>query len=270
MNVAIQGVSGSFHDAAAQYFFVNQPLTLVNCETFTEVFTSISDDVAEYGVVAVENSLYGSIHETYDRIVEHHFPIVGEVVLPINQQLIGFPDVPVSDIKTVFSHPAALDQCRIFLETHIPHAKLVEFFDTAAAVEHIKKLGEPSSAAIASEIAAKRNDMVVVSPNIQDSKDNVTRFVVIAKSPVRNPEANKASLILTTSHKPGALYDALGVFKTYDCNLTKLESRPIRGQNFKYQFIVDVTTDETALISVIADLEQQDCQVTLLGHYKAR
>ncbi len=268
MKVAIQGVSGSFHDAATQYYFVNQPLTLVNCETFTEVFASITKDIAEYGVVAVENSLYGSIHETYDRIVEHHLPIIGEVILPINQQLIGFSDVPLSTITTVFSHPAALDQCRIFLETHLPHAELVEYFDTAAAVEHIKALGDPSSAAIASETAAKINDMAIVAANIQDSTDNITRFVVIAKSPIRNPEANKASIILTTSHKPGALYDALGVFKKYDCNLTKLESRPIRGQQFKYQFIVDVTSDETALISAISDLERQNCQVTLLGHYK--
>lgn len=268
-SVAIQGQYGSFHDEATRQFFKEQPHNIVCCETFSEVFTQVADGTAQYGVVAVENSLYGSLHETYDRIVAHRFPIVGEIALPIHQQLISFPATYTQDITEIYSHPAALDQCRNFLEDRFPRAELVEFHDTAGAVEHIHTKQLTHAAAIASETAAKLYGMTVITKNIEDEPDNTTRFVVIAKKPSHIPNANKASLILTTSHEPGALYAALGIFATNNCNLTKLESRPIRGEKFRYQFIVDVMAQQEMLVSVIHELEQQHCQVTLLGHYVA-
>ncbi len=269
MNIAIQGVAGSFHDAAAQSFFSRQPHELIYCSTFSGVFAALDKNQAKYGVAAVENSLYGSIHETYDRIAEHHFPIVGEVVLNIHQQLVANLGTNLSDITEVVSHPAALDQCRNFLETHLPHAELIEYHDTAAAADHVHRTGGTHLAAIASSTAAALYSLEIVAHNIEDHADNATRFVIITKEPSRTADANKATLVLVTSHQPGALYRALGVFNTYGSNLTKIESRPLRGERFNYQFLVDVIANENQLVSAINDLGTQSCRVSLLGHYRS-
>ena len=154
MNIAIQGDAGSFHDEAARKLYGND-ISLVACESFRDVFAAVADGAAETGVVAVENSLYGSLHETYDMILKHKFPIIGEITLAIHQQLIGFPGATKAEITEVYSHPAALDQCRNYLEDHFPNADIVEYYDTAAAVEHIKQSGLLGAAAIASKRAAE-------------------------------------------------------------------------------------------------------------------
>ena len=268
MRIAIQGDAGSFHDAAAQHLYGTN-YTLVACENFRDVFDAISEGVADAGVVAVENSLYGSLHETYDMIVHWRYPIVGEVSLNIHQQLIGWPEATLAEITEIYSHPAALDQCRNYLETHFPDADIVEYFDTAAAVEYIKTDGLRGAAAIASRQAAELHDMQILAENIEDETDNITRFVALQPHPKATDIANKASLILVTSHAPGALHDALGVFKTHDANLTKIESRPLRGEAFKYQFIVDVETDSRTLDIIVKALAEQDCVVTVLGCYES-
>ncbi len=267
MRIAIQGDSGSFHDTAAQILF-GDDITLIACESFRDVFEAISADAADAGVVAVENSLYGSLHETYDMIVRWQYPIIGETTLRIHQQLISWPGSTLAEITEIYSHPAALEQCRNYLETHFPDADIVEYYDTAAAVEHIKTEGLRAAAAIASIQAAELHDMQILAENIEDEIENITRFVAISVHSRSSDDANKASLILTTSHTPGALYEALGVFQRLGANLTKLESRPIRGEAFKYQFIIDVDVEKEQLKSIISALSSQNCTVNLLGHYK--
>ncbi len=269
MKIAIQGEIGSFHDAATRQFFNNTEYSLMCLPSFGRVFDALADKQADFGVVAVENSLFGSIHETYDQLLKHPLTIIGEVVLHIHQQLIAHDGVKLEDIKKVTSHPAALDQCRSFLQKHLPDAELVEHADTAGAVMDLAKSRDRSAAAIASDFAAKLYDMQIIAPDIEDEPDNVTRFIALSRSPEQDKSANKASLILTTPHQPGALYKALGIFTKNGCNMTKLESRPVRGKPFQYQFIVDAMTNQDQLISLVHELEQIGCQTTLLGHYKS-
>lgn len=268
MQIAIQGDVGSFHDEAAQKLF-GSDISLVACESFRDVFEAVAEGVAEAGVVAVENSLYGSLHETYDMIARHKFPIIGEISLAIHQQLIGFPGATKAEINEIYSHPAALDQCRNYLETNFSDADIVEYYDTAAAVEHIKSSGLLGSAAIASNRAAELHHMQVMDQNIEDEAENITRFVAISAASKPSEDADKALLVLTTDHTPGALYEALGVFQGQSANLTKLESRPIRGEAFRYQFIIDVQADKVQIENILNELKSQGCSVTLLGHYRS-
>jgi prephenate dehydratase len=270
MMIAIQGAEGSFHHIAAQHFYGDGHDYLYG-ESFAEVFAALKNRDADTAVVAIENSLFGSINEVYDLLVEHELPVVGEVVEHIHQNLIGFDGTNLPDIKRVYSHPVALAQCAEWLEKHLPHADVIEHHDTAAAVEYVKVRGKPTAVAIASHLAADIYGMSLLHESIQDEHDNFTRFLVLQRK-VRKADvedADKASLVLTTSHKPGALYDALGVFKELNCNLTKLQSRPIRGEVWTYQFYIDVEAGPDLIDEACAALKKQECTVQVLGTYKA-
>lgn len=269
MNIAIQGEAGSFHEAAAREFFPHATRDIVCCTSFSEVFNRVERRDAEVGVVAAENSLYGSLHETYDLLVKHDFMVVGEVTLHIHHQLITHPNATLSDITEVYSQSPALDQCRTYLETTLPKAKLVEYYDTVGAVMFVKDSGRRDLAAIASKEAAALHNMTILAKNIEDEPTNFTRFLIIAPTAKPLQQTNKASLILTTSHAPGSLYEALGVFAKHTANLTKLESRPLRGQAFMYQFIIDVETDAETLSSIVSELIRGGCSVKVLGRYNA-
>ena len=267
MRVAIQGEIGSFHDTAVRQFFGND-VTIVPCATFRSVFEAINEGSVETGLVAVENSLYGSIHETYDQLLRYNFAIIGEIELRIHQQLVAINGAKLSDITDVLSHPAALDQCRNFLLQNLPQATIHEHADTAGAVAEIAKDNLPNFAAIASRSAVALHKMSILAEDIEDEPDNITRFLAINRRPEAISGANKASIVLTTDHLPGALYRALGVFDQNHINLTKLESRQVRGRPFEYQFIIDIIANQQELISLIHELEQLDYSVRLLGHYK--
>lgn len=268
MRIAIQGENGSFHDAAVRKFFDGK-VELIPCMTFSSVFDQLRNSNIETGVVAVENSLYGSIHETFDQLVRYNFPIIGEIQLQIHQQLVGLPGSKLQNIKEVISHPAALNQCRNFIDKNLPKATVREHADTAGAVAEIHQNKLIHTAAIASDVAASLYDMKILAHNIEDEPDNITRFLVISRKAAKIDNANKASIILNTNHQPGALYRALGVFNQNNTNLTKLESRQVRGKPFEYQFIIDIETNQTELITVIHELEQLDYTVRLLGHYRS-
>lgn len=270
MKIAIQGEAGSFHDEAAHIFFAQQDIELAACRTFADVFMTVESGAAEAGLVAVENSLYGSIRETHDLLLTHQLTIVGEVSLAIHQQLITTGHRALGDITQVFSHPAALDQCREWLRVNVPHAEIIEWYDTAGAVQHVVHHADAPWAAIASEHASALHGGHITVPNINDEAGNVTRFLVLARPGEHvATQPNKASLNLITSHQPGALYQALGVFEHRGANLTKLESRPVRGQPFRYQFFIAVETDPTTLAMITTELTEQKCQVRILGTYRA-
>lgn len=269
MKVAIQGGPASFHDAVATRL-IGPEIEFVYCDTFAEVFRSLADGAAEKAVVANENSLFGSIREVYDLLLAYQYPIVGEAVEHIHQQLIAAPGTAISDIREVYSHPVALDQCRHYLETTLPNAEIIEHHDTADAVRFVQEQGLKHAAAIAGTLAAERYNMSIIDKDIEDEPTNLTRFLLLDPSnttPVAG--ANRAALILTTANRSGALYQALGIFAAHGINLTKLESRPIRGEAFRYQFYVDAETDAAQLAAVINELEKQDCTVLTLGHYPA-
>lgn len=268
MKIAIQGSTGSFHHLAALRWF-GESIEIVPCETFLGVFQALADLEADHAICAVENSLYGSINEVYDLLLAFKYPIVGELPEHIHQQLIGLPGADVSQISRVYSHPVALNQCREFLAEHLPAAEKIEYHDTAEAVALIKQLDNPTYAAIAGHAAAAHHGMQILQENIEDERTNFTRFLILDPSASEVAGANKASLILRTSHAPGALYRALGVFANLGINLTKLHSRPIRGQVWKYQFFIDIEADQRQLDIALSELSGLGCEVTVLGHYKA-
>ena len=239
--------------------------------TFSAVFHSLEKGDADEAVVAIENSLFGSISEVYDLLSRHHYPVVGELSERIHQQLIGFPKTPLTSIKTIYSHPVALAQCSSFLDRRMPWAERREYHDTAAAVGFVKKNADPTIVAVAGSAAAAYHELAILSSNIENDHQNYTRFLIISpdrgKAPIEH--ADKASLVLRTTHEVGALYRALGVFAEAGINLSKLESRPIVGSIWNYRFYIDVEIAGADLDTAIKKLTAQGCQVTLLGTYKA-
>ncbi len=268
MRVAIQGEAGSFHHLAGRHWY-GDDFQFVPCPTFPAVFRSLQSGQADQAVVAIENSLYGSINTVYDLLSKHNYKIIGELSERIHQHLIGLAGTKSKAVKAVISHPVALEQCSEFLDKFLPRATRTEYYDTAAAVELVKKRGDERYVAIASSLAAELSDLPVLLRNIENDPNNYTRFVVIAPDGKIPADADKASLVLQTSHKAGALYRALGIFADTGINLTKLQSRPIPGEVWRYQFYVDVEAAGKKLHAAIAGLEKQDCKVSLLGEYQA-
>lgn len=268
MRVAIQGEAGSFHHLAARRWY-GEDFEIVPCQTFADVFQAVAGGQADQAVVAIENSLYGSINSVYDLLTKHELPIIGEISERIHQHLVTLPDAELAKITSVISHPVALEQCSDWIDKQLPGAERVEYYDTAAAVELIKKRGDKSAAAIASQLAAELSDLPILESKIENDRQNYTRFVVLAPSGQPPDNANKSSLVLQTSHKPGALYSALGVFAGAGVNLTKLQSRPVPGKVWRYLFYVDAEVAGESLRRVIKQLEKQDCKVTILGEYQA-
>src|SRR3990167_3465526 len=268
--VAIQGQQASFHDIAARRF-LGTDVKIVNCETFEATFAALASGKADKIVVALENSLFGSINQTYDLLLKYKFWIAGELYLHIKQCLIGLPGTKLSDITEVYSQLPALAQCETFLDTKLPHAKRIEQHDTAASVAVVKAWNDPHKVAIASAEAAQLHGLKVLAQEIETYKHNYTLFVLIEKTKSVSKSANKTSMVITTDHKPGALYSALGVFAGSQMNLTKLQSRPIMGKAWHYLFYLDVdaAVETVEFKAVLKSLKKQGCQVTILGSYQA-
>lgn len=268
--VAIQGEAASYHDAATSVFF-GPAMPRLYCKSFAEVFKAVGEGRAEYGLCAIENSLYGSLNEVYDLLMARRFTIVGEVYRRIEHCLIGLPSANLDKITRVYSHPAALAQCTAFLDQQLPDAEREEYNDTAASVSYVKQTGNPAWAAIGSRAAAELHGLPILAESIETNEQNFTRFLVLQKAPWPPKRTdNKTSLVLITGHNPGALYNALGAFANRSINLSKLQSRPIVGQAWKYMFYLDVETGaaNADFKSACRELTEQGCTVTILGSYR--
>ena len=265
MKVSIQGARHSFHDQAARQWFKEDGLEIIEADTFRQVFESVRTQASGAAVVAIENTLYGSINQVYDLIEEYQYPIVGEIHLPIHHQLIGTNGTAISQI---YSHPVALAQCEQYLNTHYPDAKRIEYYDTAAAVSYIKQLADPHTAAIASANAASYHHMNIVEQNIEDNPHNFTRFLVIDPSGIPPTDANRASLVITTDHTPGALAHVLAQLAHHNINLAKLQSRPIIGQPWHYKFYLVIDAPVLQLNSIESLLEKYVETCVVLGIYR--
>ena len=266
--IFIQGEMGSFHHEAAVKLF-NSKYDIVPCSSFDQVFDQIKGD--NIGLSAIENSLYGSINEVYDLIEKSNVKIIGETELSINQNLIGLQNSDLGQVKEIYSHPVALAQCEHFLDKNFPDAERISFEDTAAAVRHINEENNPEKFAIASSVAAELYGAKVFINAIQDNPVNYTRFIAVADRNSKNMNSlkppKKASIVLTTSHKPGALYEALGIFVKHQINLTKLQSRPVIGEKWSYKFYLDFETELGKAQTVVNDLIKIGNKVSLLGVY---
>jgi prephenate dehydratase len=264
MRIAIQGELGSFHHAVAQQWF-GHTVSIVPAETFPAVFESVKNNTADAAIVAIENSIYGSINQVYDLLESYHYPIVGEVHLRVSQQLIAIDDH--TKITHIYSHPVALAQCEAYLDATYPLAKRIEYHDTAAAVGHIKTLDNPHYAAIAGAQAAILYDLPIIATNIEDNPENYTRFLVLDPNGVVPAGANRSSIVITTDHTPGALAKILTVIAGAGVNVSKLQSRPIIGSPWQYRFYLVLDTAGRQLHSVVQQLQSLTESLVILGEY---
>ncbi|MBW2605405.1 MAG: 3-deoxy-7-phosphoheptulonate synthase [Deltaproteobacteria bacterium] len=238
---AFLGKVGTFsHKACTQYF--GTQVAGVPALSFKAIFEAVKTGEVDFGVVPVENSLTGSIHENYDFLLEYDLKIIGEIKLRIIHHLIGHPDTRLDGIKRVFSVPLIFQQCRQFLDQH-PDWELVPVKDTAAAVKEISTTKNPGDVAIAGKEAAEIHGMAVIEEGIETNPRNYTRFVIIGARPLDKGPRRKSSLIFSTGNQPGALYEVLKIFAENSINMVKLESRPIHGKPWEYMFYVDIEAD---------------------------
>jgi len=268
--IAYQGETGAYSELAAKKFF-GEKIKLSPSLTFESVFNKVENNEAKYGVVPVENSLYGSVFETLDLLKKYSFGIVGELNLQINHYLMSAKKYKLSQIKKIYSHPQALGQCSDFIKT-IKNVYVNPVYDTAGAAKIISEKKEEYAAAIASKNAAKEYSLQIIKGHIQNNEENFTRFLVLSKDEKRigNGEpAFKTSVCFELKSMPGALFKALSVFALRDINLTKIESRPIPHKTFEYLFYVDlignVKNDKIKL--ALNHLNEISKVVKVLGSY---
>ena len=267
--VTIQGYEGSFHQVAARQFF-GKNVTVIPCATFREV-VQISEDAkqSDGGVMAIENSIAGSILPNYNLLQKSKLQVIGEVFLSISQNLLVYPGVKLEEIKEVHSHPMAILQCLDYLENQ--DWKLVETDDTALSAKHLRERKSKHTAAIASKFAAQLYDLDVIGPDIHTLKNNITRFLIMvpAKQKIEIADADKASIYFQTDHSKGILSKVLAKIAQGGANLSKLQSMPIPGSTFKYGFYADIEFEQKKqLDKLLMDLKLMTNSFKVFGLYK--
>jgi len=272
MRVAFQGEPGAFSEAAAIQLLGGEIRTVPRA-TFEAAFTAIAEGAADALLAPVENSLAGSVVRVFDLLMESRLAIVAETILPIELQLIAAPGASLADIRSVASHPMALAQCERFFAAH-PQWKRVPAEDTAGSVREALSRGDKSSAAIAGRRAAEYYHGVILAESIQDNAENFTRFVLLLPEKESatwiSPQAQKVSLAMRLAHRPGALLASLEPFAKHGVNLLKIESRPIHGRPWEYQFFIDVEAQTPArLDAALAEVRSATSELRVLGRYLA-
>jgi prephenate dehydratase len=272
MRVAFQGEPGAFSEAAAIQL-LGDAITTVPRATFDATFAAIAERAADAILAPVENSLAGSVVRVFDLLVESRLAIVAETILPIEMQLIAVPGTSLAEIRSVASHPMALAQCERFFAAH-PQWKRVPAEDTAGSVREALTRGDKSCAAIAGRRAAEHYKGVILAESIQDNAENFTRFVLLLPENEAaawlSPDARKVSLTLRLAHRPGALLAALEPFAKHAVNLLKIESRPIHGRPWEYQFFIDFeATDVARLDQALSEVRTATSELRVLGRYVA-
>jgi prephenate dehydratase len=236
MKVAFQGEPGAFSEEASFAYFGN-PVT-VPCDSFEAVFETVTSHRSDFGIIPIENSLAGSIHQNYDLLLRNKLHIVGEYFLRVKLCLITFPGTKKEEIRHIWSHPQPLGQSADYLRK-LKGVTTEPVYDTAGSVKILKASGERTAAAIASKRAAEIYGMEILQESIEDNPENYTRFLVIAPEPVAPSGESKTSIVFILKNQPGALFKALSVFALRDIDLTKIESRPLAGKPWEYLFYID-------------------------------
>jgi prephenate dehydratase len=265
MKVAFQGEPGAYSEQATFGYFGQ--VDAIPCESFDAVFSAVTVGQSDYGLIPIENSLAGSIHQNYDLLLRHNLHIVGEYFLRVRHCLISLPGVDKSEIKKVISHPQALGQCAAYLRELA--VKTEPVYDTAGSVKILKSSGERSTAAIASRRAAEIYQMQVLQEGIEDNIENYTRFLAIALQPVVPQADAKTSIVFTLKNQPGALFKALSVFSLRDIDLTKIESRPLAGTPWNYLFYIDFAgaLSDEPVRRALSHLGEYALMLRVLGSY---
>ena len=266
IKVAYQGEPGAYSESAVYSYFGSsaQPLP---CRTFSDVFRSVEMEKTAFGIVPIENSIEGSVNAVYDLFLKYDPRVCGEIILKITHCLIANPGTKLSDIKVIYSHPQALGQCRAYLESL--NCELISTYDTAGSVKMIKEQGLTDAGAIAGERAAEIYSMNILARDIADNPNNYTRFFVLSKNDAPPSGNDKTSVIFSTKHIPGALYQALGEFAKRKNNLTKIESRPTKRRPWEYNFYLDFEghRSEQRCAEALEGLRSKAVFVKILGSY---
>ena len=268
MRIAFQGETGAFGEAAAERVDADAPR--VACATFDAVFDAVERGPATAGVLPIENSIAGTIHQTYDLLLEHELSIVGEVEVPVVHHLLAPRGAAIDRIRRIYSHPQALAQCEHFLRT-LTDVEIVAGANTAACARRVAEEGRSDAAAIASARAADAFGLMSLASGIQDFADNVTRFIVVGRRPLGDQIADKTTVVFSLPNEPGSLFRALGVFALRNVDLTKLESRPLRGRPWEYLFYAEIAAarDELPCGRALQHLAELAPMLRVLGSYRA-
>jgi prephenate dehydratase len=267
LSVAIQGIAASFHEVAALTYF-EEPIDTIECLSFHLLCESLKNGKADYAVMAIENSIAGSILPNYFLLQEYHFSIVGEIYLPIHMNLLAMPGVKLEDIKCIESHPMAIRQCTEFLHT-LNGVEIRESDDTAFSAKRIAEMKLKDTAAIANEHAAKRFGLQILEKRIETHKKNFTRFLILTKRSNNKIESNKASIYFEVVNEVGSLADALMIFKMNTINMSKIQSIPIIGRPSEYSIHIDVEWKKRKNYDdAMRDMLRQVKNLNILGEYK--
>ncbi|WP_420576725.1 prephenate dehydratase [Ekhidna sp.] len=265
--IAIQGLKGSFHHEAARNYFGSE-IELVECEAFHDVVQNVKGADSDFGIMAIENSLAGSIIPNYALLRHPGISICGELTLRVKMNLMALSGRTLLDISEVHSHQMAIRQCSSFLQLN-PGLKVVETFDTAGSAADIREKQSQSTAAIASELAAETYGLHILARGIEDNQRSYTRFLILSKHGLEVSDANKASLYLETAHEVGALASVLSIISDKQINLSKLQSHPVPNQKEAYGFFLDLEfTARTKLTELLKNLESVTQVLDCLGIYK--
>ncbi|HBB01544.1 MAG: prephenate dehydratase [Bacteroidetes bacterium GWD2_45_23] len=272
--VAIQGGLGAYHEIAAREYFSGEDVEIVPCSSFRDIFTEAEKDPHLVGVMAIENTIAGSLLKNHDLLKIHNLQIAGEHKLRITHSLAALPGQTLADIREVMSHPMALMQCEDFLDT-LPGIKVVEHDDTALAARDIQEKALAGTAAICSSLAAEMYGLEILAAGVETNKRNFTRFFILAGEEMlreiqKDNHINKSSLVFVLPHAEGSLSQVLSVLSFYGVNLTRIQSLPIIGREWEYQFYIDLTFSNynryrqsiDAIMPLISGLK-------ILGEYRA-
>lgn len=271
--IAIQGVAGCFHDAAAREYFDSEDIETIPCETFISMFNTLGNDENLLGIVAIENTIAGSILQNHELLRQSNLTIIGEYKKHISHVLASLPDDSIETIVEVNSHPMALMQCEKYLLQY-PNFKMVEKNDTAGSAKEISEKRLHNHAAVCGKYAAKLYGLKVLADDIQTNKRNFTRFLIVAHpdteyARINKQIVNKASLVFTLPHTQGSLSKVLTIFAFYDINMSKIQSLPIIGKEWEYQFYVTVTfNDYTRYQQSIDAVRPLMSDFKILGEYE--
>jgi len=268
--IAFQGERGAFSEEAA-IELLGGGIELVPRPTFERLFEAIDQGAADYILAPIENSLAGSVHRSYDLLVESRdLHIIGEVIIPIVHNLIGAKGATFEDLTVVESHPVALAQCELFFGAH-PQLKRIATQDTAGSVRDVTAAGDKSRAAIASRRAAQTYGGVILREHLEDNRENYTRFLLLSNNGAALGAANKLSLVFELDHRPGALLRALEPFARRGINLMKIESRPVHGKPWQYRFYLDLQAarEQPDATAALEELQSEVVGLRILGSYPA-
>jgi len=265
--IAIQGIESSFHEEAAYKYF-GTDIETIKCLSFQDLCESLKNGESDFAIMAIENSIAGSLLQNYTLLQEYNFNIIGEIFLRIKMNLMALPGTKIEDIEVAQSHPIAIRQCSKFL-TGLKGVLLEEKEDTAICAKNIAKQQLTNVAAVASASAAEIFGLEILAKSIETNKKNFTRFIILSKTPEKDKLRNKATLFFQLPHDPGALAKILNILAAYSINLTKIQSVPIVGKPYEYNFHVDMIWESyTNFQKAITTIQGIAVNLQILGEYK--